>query len=113
MEIKPSSKKTDNGWKQPKSMKKKEYVGRFIEKIRPKKVYDVLCKFVADEGEMSDIDVATEIASVLTHSLVAVSEDEAFFEALDVAGQITLLDRYVHGFATKAEVKSFYADVFV
>ena len=88
------------------------YVTRFMDVIKPKKAYDVLCKFVASPDSFSDIEIATEISSLLTNSLIEVGKDDKNFEALDIAGQIGLLEKYVSGRMTKIQVRNFYCKLF-
>lgn len=107
-----TTKKKAKTARQTQSKSSQELVKTFVEKIKKKKVYDILCAFVESPDSFSDLDVAAEISSFLTHSFLAVIEDERYFNALNVAGQIDLLNKYVNGFLTKEETRAFYGELF-
>ena len=71
-----------------------------------------MCRFIREPDKFSDVEVATEISSLLTNSLIEVEKDENNFEALNIAGQIDLLEKYVSGLMTKMQVRDFYCKFF-
>lgn len=95
-----------------KNNKDNKLVVDFIEKIKPKKVYDILYNFFEDEDNLNYNEVAIEISSLLTHSLIAVEENDDYFDVLDIPGQIDLLEKYVNGKQTKKDVRKFYEKIF-
>ena len=84
----------------------------FMEKLKPKKAYDVLYDFIEDENKLNFNEVAIEISSLLTHSLIAVEEDDRYFDALDIPRQVEILEKYINGDCTKEEVRDFYETIF-
>lgn len=92
--------------------KDKKKLVEFVEKIKPKKVYDILYSFFEDIDNLNYNEVAIEISSLLTHSLIAVEEDDCYFNILDIPGQIEILEKYINGERSKEEVREFYEKIF-
>lgn len=87
-----------------------EFLSRFLEMIKPKKVYDELM-LLFDSERFNELDLSIEVCSMLTHSFIAVEKISLqAYDFLRIEEQINLLNEVLRGEAGVEDVRAFYKD---
>ncbi len=91
--------------------KKIDFNRKFLEEIKPKRVYDDLQRLI--NGELNELEASIEVCSLLTHSLVAARDKTlSAYEFLDIGGQADLLLSLIRNEVGVDEIKKFYKKLF-